>query len=94
MSQQQTTKPCEWCGKDIPWEHYRKRPREARFCDRDCYTAWGKASGEFAKKGRLGVEAQAAYKEEHGHVPKYAKRAAAVIVSNREHPRRKRKGKG
>ena len=49
-------------------------------------------SGEYSRIGKLGVKAQAAYKAEHGHVPQYEKRSAAVTLSNIEHPRRRKKG--
>jgi hypothetical protein len=61
------------------------------YCSRACRVAADRAQGLFKARSEKGNAAQQQYKAEHGHVPGYEQRRQALITSNREHPRRRRK---
>lgn len=92
------TTSCANCGADITeivvtTRHYAKdRIPERCYCNRACRREAELRAGHFAAMGAAGNESQHAVKEATGHAPGYDKRREAVIASNKEKPRRAKKG--
>ena len=84
---------CFWCEQPIPADKLRKSGtvHPPQFCSLACATAERNYTGAYKKLSQAGNAAQQRIKEQTGQVPGYERRREALIKSNREHPRRRRK---
>jgi hypothetical protein len=84
---------CFWCEQPIPADKLRKSGRlhPPQFCSQACATAKRNYTGQYKKLSQAGNAAQQRIKAQTGQVPGYEQRREALIKSNREHPRRRRK---
>ena len=83
---------CEQCAGPIDPAKVRKggAKRRPRFCSRQCQVAYNRETGAFHRLSQAGNAAQHAYKAEHGTVPGYESRRAALQRPDRTNNRRKR----
>jgi hypothetical protein len=88
-------KKCEnpGCENDIPDRSLSKH-RDQKYCSSECARAVinvrQKENGHYQKMSQAGNEAQARYKEQHGHAPGYVNRKAALQRPGRNDNRRRR----
>lgn len=84
---------CKVCGDKIDEIKVAKAgPRHPpQHCSHACLVETQKREGHFARIGRLGNQAQQAFKAREGKIPEYEKRRDTVVASNKEKPRRSAK---
>lgn len=81
---------CAWCHEQIDPKRLANKPNQ-RFCSREHAALSRAVAGDYHRMGALGNASLAEYKKQHGHIPRYHERSAAVAQSNHEQPRRRKK---